>query len=380
MQIELVEHNPVSSLTGIGRYTRELYQCLLRRVSVRLTTSVDPPFAHRFSFLHNLPLGIQGHQPGNIVHFMQIMGCAQMLWHPVHPAVATIHDLGMLVWPEEARMFNALDRFLLRLSLLGLRRMDAMIAVSEFTRQAVCEQLRIPPDRVYVVYSGTNRQIFRPRPDARQWLEARYDVPDGAHYRNVLYVGSELPRKNLKTLLEALYLLRRNIPYVRLLKVGSPGSERFRAETKTVITELTLNESVFFFDTVPDQDLPYFYSAADIYVCPSFLEGFGFPVLEAMACGTPVVTSNTSSLPEVAGDAALLVDPYEAEAIAAAMRRVLEDPDLAADLRQRGLERARQFTWERTAHQILSVYRWVGGDLDVKHAAITDLEMTNGQR
>ncbi len=123
-----------------------------------------------------------------------------------------------------------------------------------------------------------------------------------------------------------------------------------------------LEEWVTFTGYVPDADLPALYNGADLFCFPSLYEGFGLPVLEAMACGTPVVTSNTTSLPEVAGEAALLVDPYDVEDIAAAMQRVLTEPDLAHDLRERGLARAGQFSWEKTARETIAVYERVLGE------------------
>jgi glycosyltransferase involved in cell wall biosynthesis len=128
------------------------------------------------------------------------------------------------------------------------------------------------------------------------------------------------------------------------------------------VAQLGLQEQVTFTGYVPDEDLPALYNAAELFVFPSLYEGFGLPVLEAMACGAPVVTSNTSSLPEVAGDAAILVDPYDVNAIAQAMRQVLEDPALAEALRQKGLERAKLFTWEKTARQTIAVYEKVLGE------------------
>jgi glycosyltransferase involved in cell wall biosynthesis len=131
-----------------------------------------------------------------------------------------------------------------------------------------------------------------------------------------------------------------------------------------MIVSLGLERSIQWLSQVSEEDLPLFYNLAKGFIFPSLYEGFGLPVLEAMACGTPVVTSNAASLPEVAGEAALLVDPYRVEEITAAMRRVLEEPGLAQELRQKGLARARQFTWEKTAQQTIAVYEKVlGGKL-----------------
>lgn len=360
IRIELAEHSPGDKSSGIGRYTRELYDQLSRHsehVAVRLTTTIPPPLSGRLPVLRHLPLGVNDHQAGSIVHFMQIMGCAQMLWRPVRPAVATAHDLGVLVWRERLPLKRQIGRMLFLLSLAGLRRMDAIIAVSGFTRRSVIEHLRVPAERVHTVHAGIDLALFRPVPQARRQLARRYPLPGGAQARYVLYVGSELSRKNLGTLLRALALIVREQPDIYLLKVGRAGGEQARADTLRLITGLGLTDHVHFFEGVPDGDLPLFYSAADVYVCPSLLEGFGLPVLEAMACGTPVVCSNVTALPEIAGDAALLVAPTDADGFAGAVLRLLDDADLRARMITRGRERAALFSWQRTVEGVLQVYQ-----------------------
>jgi alpha-1,3-rhamnosyl/mannosyltransferase len=353
LEVELVDHSPGAPFTGIGRYTREMYNHLSPRLPVRLTTHLDPPLTHRLAFLHHFPIGVTEHRAGSIVHFMEDMGCSQMLWRPVHPAVATSHDLGMLVWSPEARMHRAFDRLILGLSYLGLKRMDAVITVSEYSRRTVIQRLRIPPKRVFTVHSGNDHNLFRPVADARAKLEERYGLPHKRDTKNLLYVGAEFPRKNLATVLATLTQLP---PNVRLLKVGVAGGEKFRISTKKTIAELDLDHRVFFLGKVPEEDLPLLYSAADAYVCASFLEGFGHPVVEAMACGTPVVCSNTSSLPEIAGDAAILVPPENSRAFAEAIHTVLYDETLRERVATRGLHQAAKFSWERTADAVMAVY------------------------
>jgi glycosyltransferase involved in cell wall biosynthesis len=174
----------------------------------------------------------------------------------------------------------------------------------------------------------------------------------------ILYVGSIEPRKNLLRLLQAYARLRKDLPGWKLVLVGArnawkstPISEEMRKLNLAPWVQLT--------GYIPEEDLPALYNGAGLFAFPSLYEGFGLPVLEAMACGTPVITSNVSSLPEVAGDAALLVDPYNVEEIAAAMVNVLSDQELSEDLHRRGLERSKEFSWERTAQQTLEVYKKV---------------------
>ena len=357
LEVDLVEHSPGAPFTGIGRYTRELYRHLLPRVAVRLTKHINPPLTRRLTFLHYLPIGVQAHKPGSIVHFMEDMGCSQMLWRPVRPAIATSHDLGMLVWRPEAQMHRLLDRVLIRLSYLGLKRMDAIITDSEFARQTVVQRLGIPAERVFAIRLGTNHNLFRPVADARTQLAKRYGLPDSSDHKYLLYVGSELPRKNLDTIFRALRLLP---PHVRLLKVGLAGPKRFRRHTHELVTAYDLAERVLFLEQVSEEDLPLLYSAADVYLCASFLEGFGIPVVEAMACGLPVVCSNTSSLPEITGGAAIVVPPEDATSFAEAALTVLSDDSVCERMRVRGLQQASGFTWDRTAEAVTAVYELYG--------------------
>ena len=356
MQVELVAHNPAHSVSGIGRYVRELHHRLSDRISVRLVTPIDPPLARRFTFLHQFPLGLRGHRPGSIVHFTQIMGCSQMLWHPVHPAVATVHDLGVLVCKEDEALFNRFDRLILDLQLAGLKRMDHFVADSAFTRRCLIEALGIAEQRIHVIHLGVDREHFRPVPEARTRIAERYNMQSTRHTHDLLYVGNEQPRKNLGMLLSALAKLKSQGHHLRLIKVGKASGERWRKRFLADVRRLHLNEDVVVVDRVPESDLPLFYNAADLYVSSSLLEGFGLPALEAMACGTPVVCSDASSLPEIVGDAAVLIDPRDPNSLAAAIAGVLDSAPLRRRMRERGLTQAARFTWEQSADRLVQVY------------------------
>jgi glycosyltransferase involved in cell wall biosynthesis len=171
----------------------------------------------------------------------------------------------------------------------------------------------------------------------------------------VLYAGNIKPHKNLERLIEAFHMLRRDgLEHVKLLIIGDEISKY--ATLRRAVHRYKLHKHVRFFGFVADQTLAILYRLAGVFVFPSLYEGFGLPPLEAMASGTPVVTSNVSSLPEVVGDAALLIDPYEPEAIAHAMRRVLTEPALRDDLRAKGLARAREFSWDRSVRRVREIY------------------------
>lgn len=265
--------------------------------------------------------------------------------------VVTVHDATVFVHPETHTL---LDNFLHRVyvpALLG--HVDAVITLSESAKQGLMQHLRLEPDRIRVVPLAAD-PTFRPASvDHMESVLTRHQLERGF----VLYVGALEPRKNLPTLLRAFARLRRELPDVTLVIVGAPRW-KFSAIPR-VLDQLNLRQAVRFAGYVADADLPALYSAASVFCFPSLAEGFGLPVVEAMACGTPVVCSNASALPELAGEAALLVEPTDPDAIASALTRVLRQPDLAGELRERGLARAARFSWERTASETLDVYRSV---------------------
>lgn len=265
--------------------------------------------------------------------------------------VLTLHDMIPYIYPTtHARLTNLLFR---RYIPRSLRFVDRIITDSESSRRDIVRFLRFPAERVHAIPIGVAPQ-FAPASEAeRQSVRKRYGLPN----RYILTVGSLIPRKNLETLFSAYHLLRERGATFRLVVVGptawkSAGIfQRLRA--------LGIEEDVLLTGFVADEDLPAFYSCASVFVFPSLYEGFGLPPLEAMACGTPVVASNTSSLPEVVGDAGLLVDPLDVHALAAAIDSLMADQELTTGLIERGFARAGSFTWERTAREHLCVYRKV---------------------
>ena len=272
--------------------------------------------------------------------------------------VVTVHDVIVLILPET---FTPRHRLVVRTALARVRRKaDRVIVPSQAVKRDVVTRLGVPGDRVVVTPEGCE-PCFRPirSAGALHAAAAKYGLPP----RYVLAVGTLEPRKNLTTLLRAFARLRRDgevDPELRLVLAGARGwleEPIFRA-----VRSLGLDEAVHFPGFIDDDDLPAVYGGAALFVFPSLYEGFGLPLLEAMACGVPVVASNVSSLPEVAGDAALLVDPRETDDLADAVARALRDGALRDRLRAAGLARARQFSWEATARRTLDAYTSVVGE------------------
>ncbi len=342
-------HGLIRPQAGIGTYTREVLAAMLgRRPQDRLTVYLPPgavqPLNHPHLAWREIPAtrfaGRHLQWPGRIRRLgaAAFFGPAGQL--PLGsvgcPAAITIHDLAIYRNPAWFPGRQPLStRVLVPRS---IRRADSLIAVSQNTAGDLMEMFGIPSERITVIPHGVSR-AFRPMdPDQLAAARARLGLPK----RFVLFVGTIEPRKNLLTLLEAWAMLPQRPP---LVVAGGWG---WRYEEIQARLE-RLGDGVRLLGGVQPEDLPALYNLATCLAHPAWYEGFGLTPLEAMACGIPVIASSTSSLPEVVGDAGILVDPADASAWTRALARVLGDPDAAADMRRRGIVRAAEFTWERTA-------------------------------
>jgi glycosyltransferase involved in cell wall biosynthesis len=266
--------------------------------------------------------------------------------------VVTFHDLTFLLLPQ--RYPPARRLYMEGLTRAAARVADAIITPSQVVRQEVIDRLGVPVERVVAIPEAAGPQ-YEPIEDEDTLgrLRWKYRLPN----RYILSVGSLEPGKNRARLIRAYARLRSEGIDSPLAIAGQPAW-RYEGDFE-LVRRLGLDAHVRFLGYVPDEEMPALYSGATLLAFPSLYEGFGLPVLEAMACGTPVVTANVSASAEVAGAAAVLVDPKDTEALAEAMGRVLSDEALRADLRSRGLERAQQFSWQRAARQTLTVYEVV---------------------
>lgn len=290
------------------------------------------------------------------------------LWMP-KPYLVTTHDMSTLLFASQSGYQSRLRRFYLR---RGLLRADRVITVSIATRRDVETVLGIPPSRIRVIYNAPDpifRQLSFPStvrnghestgsPEIQRVLD-RYRI----QYPFLLYVGRTNPQKNIPRLVEAFAVMRGEIkehPSYRDLRLIIIGDEIARHPAlRYAVIQSRVEDSVRFLGFVPIETLRSLYQAASAFVFPSLYEGFGLPPLEAMACGTPVVCSNVTSLPEVVGQAAVVVNPENVFDIARGMKEVLLDENLRSDLIVRGFEQVRQFSWERSARQVLQAYEEV---------------------
>ena len=271
-------------------------------------------------------------------------------------SVVTIHDCIHLRFPQylPTRIGYAYARAQMW---TATHKAARVITVSEASKRDILRYFRVPESRIAVIYNAIDERFWHePDPEDISRTRERYRLT--APF--VLYAGNIKPHKNLERLIEAFHLMRQGSPELREVELLIIGDEISKYATlRRAVHRHKLHKHVRFFGFVPDQTLASLYRLANAFVFPSLYEGFGLPPLEAMASGTPVIASNVSSLPEVVGDAALMIDPYEPGAIADAMRQVLTDGDLCLSLRARGLARAREFSWERSVLRVREIYEEV---------------------
>jgi glycosyltransferase involved in cell wall biosynthesis len=271
-----------------------------------------------------------------------------MPYRPGVPTVLTAYDVIPLIYPQ---YYTLPQRVIFRLAhALALRTAHTILAISEATKRDLIKHFGVPADQIVVTPLAADPRFAPQTADRIAAARAAYHLPD----RYVLYLGSNKPHKNLVRLVTAFSNLRSPTSNVHLVIAGSWDNRYPEAQQRAAG-----NARIHFLGPVREADLPALYSGATALAFVSEYEGFGLPPLEAMACGTPVIASNTSSLPEVIGDAGRLVDPQDVNAIAAALEQVLEDAQLHLELTHRSLERAAQFSWTQTARHTLAVYRSV---------------------
>ena len=351
--------------SGVGNYTGRLLAALLKltpqweyllfsnRPLNGLETELQNATQVKRYFQRSRWLWMQTVLPGSIrrtradlCHFTNALA---PLWQPA-PFVLTIHDASLYVYGH----YHPRARHLtMRMTLpIVARRASAIITVSNHSRDELVTILGLPREKIHVVYEAA-AQCFRPvrEPGTLSYLRRKYRLPD----KFLLFVGTLEPRKNLVRLARAIGRVRRQGLEHKVVLVGPMGwmMEGFEREVEA----LGLKDDIIYLGYVAGDDLPGIYSLATAFVFPSLYEGFGLPPLEAMACGTPVLTSDRSSLAEVCGEAALLVDPNSEKAIAAGLTRLLRDETLQHELRQRGLQHVKQYSWERAARETASIYR-----------------------
>ena len=359
----------VNVSSGLGRYSRSLTRSLLPYLD-------EPPtlFYNRIKGRSQPIQGLErcpekivrlGYKPwrmaawiGQLAHlpFNRLVPNATLFHGMEHlliplrgvPTVLTVHDLIFKLFPEHHKKLNHI--FLNRAMPLFVKRADAIITISESSKRDLMEHYRTPEDKITVIYEAAAPNFEAPSAEEIHRVRQTYHLPE----QFLIVVGAIEPRKNYSRLVETLMRLREKHRDLKLVVVGSKGwlFEEFFEKIDT----LKANDHVIFPGYIPDEDLSAVYGAATIAVMASVYEGFGLPVLEAMASHTPVVCSNTSSLPELGGDAAQYFDPMNIDEMIATLEKVLGDETLQKEMVKRGIVQASKFSWDRAARETLAIY------------------------
>jgi glycosyltransferase involved in cell wall biosynthesis len=277
-------------------------------------------------------------------------------------SIVTIHDCIHLMFPQylPGRLAFGYARISMA---LAARRAARVLTVSETSKRDIIKFFGTPEEKIDVIYNAYDQRFgVEPREEDVVRVRERYQLGD----KFVLYAGNVKPHKNLERLIEAFHLVRSQGLDLKLILIGDEISKY--AALRRAVHRHQLHRHVRFLGYLPEETLAVMYRLAAVFVFPSLYEGFGLPPLEAMASGTPVVTSNVSSLPEVVGDAAILVDPYDPQAIADGIRRVVTDGGLRDELHRKGLARAHQFSWETSVRRVREIYREVAAEPEVAAA------------
>ncbi len=374
MNIGIDYTSAIHQTAGIGRYTRELVKALAKYSGEETTAryrlfiagnratpseSIGPHFSwhrtalskrwlERLWYRLRLPLRIEG-WTGPLDLFHQ----PDFILPPVKsniPTIVTIHDLSFV--REPTSVMPGMSRHLNKWVPWSVNKATHVVAVSEATRQDLIDLYQTPPEKITTIYHGVD-PLFAPltNNDKLKAVRKKYGLGTGPF---ILSVGTIQPRKNYQRLIQAFAQLKTEHTLVLAGGIGWQA-EAILAEAK----QPALKNKVTLPGFIADEDLPALYSAADLFAYPSLYEGFGLPVLEAMACGTPIVTANTSALPEVTGQAGLLVDPLDVSAITQAMTDILTNHSLHEYLSQKGRVQAANFTWKNTAKELVNLYQFL---------------------
>jgi len=358
---------------GLGRYAESLARALLQRHPDRFALFHNRGRStHAIEGLEGVPTRtvLAGYKPwrmavwlGQLVHanFGRLVPDAELFHATEHllmplpdvPAVLTVHDLIYRLFPQYHKRLNYV--YLNAAMPLYVRRAHAIITISESSKRDLVRLYDVSPEKVTVIYEAAGTQFRPASEEAITAVRDRYALPECF----MLTVGTIEPRKNLSRLLDALALARKKGEDVKLVVVGKRGwldEEFFRT-----LDNHLCRDSVQLLGYVPDDDLPSLYGTADLCIIPSKYEGFGLPVLEAMACGTPVACSSASSLPELGGGAVVYFDPTSVAEMSASITRILRDESLREEMRAKGLVQAARFSWERAAKETMVVYERVLG-------------------
>jgi glycosyltransferase involved in cell wall biosynthesis len=263
----------------------------------------------------------------------------------LHPSIVTCYDLIPVAYYHNYSLFW-------KMNLKGLQKADLIITISEFSKQEIIRLTGSPQSKINVIYPGVDLTHYFPKRDRSILEKFGISLKDPV----LLFVGSEESRKNIGIVIRALARLKTIIPGIKLLKVGGSQMGGDRKSLMHLIHQLKLENDIIFTGQVAEKELPRYYNAADIFIFPSIYEGFGLPPLEAIACGCPVICTNSTSLPEVIGDAGIFINPDNTGELVTIIQEILNNKELREDLMNKGVERAKLFSWDKSAQETMVLY------------------------
>ncbi len=328
MLIQNMKKKHVKSLPGIPAQFRPFY---IKGGNFDLTYDL----LSYFYFPKVIPKGYSIYHISN-----QMMGNSVRY---VHPTVITCHDIIPFKFRKN---HNVLTEYIRRKNIIAMTKAAFIIFVSNSTKKDFLELLNYNESKTAVVYHGVSK-VFK----TRDKMSCRKELGLSSNRPIILHVGTEAPRKNPEVIYHVIKKIKKHITDILLIRIGPK-----RPETEDIVRKLSLSENVSYFGSLSEERLAKFYNAADVFLFPSFYEGFGLPVLEALKSGCPLVASNATSIPEITGDAAFLHDPMDVDSFAASVEKLLEDQSLREEYIAKGLTQARKFSWENTAQKTLEVY------------------------
>ncbi len=300
-----------------------------------------------FNTLISFPLKVVIRSFGcDVNHFWHQNFAYVLCLFPFRHPIVTCYDIIYLkdkTLPLLQRMFN-------NLCIRGMKKAEKIITISEFSKKDIADTLRIDPSKITVAYPAYDRSLYNVK---KTKIPAKYKIPSDREF--ILYVGSEQKRKNVDKILLALAKIKKKLPAILFVKIGKPHDPAGRDTLLKIIEKHKIKENVIFLDYVPEKDLPAFYNNAAVFVFPSSYEGFGLPVLEAMACGCPVITTKYSSLPEVGGDAVVYVEPENVTNITKSIEAEVKKNDINYN-RNIKLRQTGKFDWKHSAKRIITEY------------------------
>jgi len=355
VEIDYINGPRASEVSGRAKYQNEIHRRLdgISLNPIEYTPHDLPVVGGIFDSYFKYPFQIwRKAKKSNIRHFTSQELAYLLIIMKSPKTIVTCYDFAHEEYQDGDPLDYYKHSFRWRLNLNGIRSANRIITISEFSKAEIIKYIGYPEDKIHIAYPAIDHDLFYPRYD-RDILRNR-GIADNEQV--VLYVGSEQPRQNVSFLIRAFAELKRALPDVKLVKVGNPQSATGRAKLLELIRELGLEGEIIFVGYAAEQDLPRWYSAADLFVYPCLYTSFSMPSIEAMACGVPIVTSNIAVLQEVVGNGGTTVDPHDISGLANKMHEILTNDALRKNLIQKGLERAKMFTWEQAAKETLKVY------------------------